>query len=259
MSTIKEVVSERCKDSQWFDLNNELVILPVSVKGDDDPLLEDDDFLRLAKATGEGYQYPGLPKISLPSPYYKLDDPFPYPTKFIARIGQSGRNYVDERVDYICLEADLQDEHTTTGIPAADLHRIEADLSALPFCDVRNSTGGGGLHVRIEPAKPISAQERSDYTAAIDHALTLLDSRYNLSLRDKVDTTACSTTATTWTLLTAVAEWSNSPNKGGKSSMLPRVFDFIGLIACVRCPPPNGVETLTYFGNTFAPAKKIGH
>ena len=192
MSTIKEVAAERCKDSPWFDLNNELVILPAKVRDDDDPLLEDADFLRLAKAKGIGFAYPELPKISLPCDYRSVEDEFQFPTRFINRIGQSGWNYKTKEVGHVCFDFDLADDHTTTGVSAADLALIMEALSQISCCEVRLSTSGRGLHVYVKLASSVPAETRQEYTQTIDRVLTLLDELHALpfSLRSKVDTTA---------------------------------------------------------------------
>ena len=170
-----------------FNPDHELVILPVTPRDDDDPLYDDDEFSSLINRPGRNGS---LSRISLPSEYRSLNSSLPFPPRFLSRIGQSGWDYVNKQVTYVPLDIDLVDDHESTGTTADELEQLAAGLSAIPCCEVRRSTSGGGLHVVVYLAVPILAETRQGYTATIDRVIELLDQQWGLSLRDKIDTTA---------------------------------------------------------------------
>lgn len=184
--SILDVASERCCTNPWFDPNHETVILGKTVKHDDDPLLNDDSFRFSAKARGG---YPELPRIQLPSEWLTGESEFPYHPRFVSRIGQSGWDYVNKLTRYICLEFDVDIEHVTTGITHMQLAEIGAELSNLPYVEVRRSTGGNGLHIRVPLVQPVPAPTRGEYQATIKKIYSYLCSQVPM-IRDKVDRSA---------------------------------------------------------------------
>lgn len=183
---ISEYIAAQCRDFPWFSLEHETVILGRTVSDDDDPLLSDEYFARHAKQAQRN-GYPELPKVQIPG-WCTPDSDLPYPPHLVARIGQSGWNYIQQTVAHVCYEFDLASEHKTTGISAEELAEVREALSALPYVEVRLSTGGNGLHVRIRLTHPVPAPTRAEYQATLRHVFAYLcEQQPDLGLQQKID------------------------------------------------------------------------
>ncbi len=184
--SIGEFIVEFCSENPWFDLNHETVILGKTIKDDDDPLWDNSAFRFAARPRGG---YPELPKVQVPSKWWTVESPLPYSPELVSRVGQSGWNHIDKVVTYVCLEFDVASEHATTGISLNQLESIQAQLCKIPYVEVRRSTGGNGLHVRVPLVRPVPAPTRAEYQATTFEVYCRLCNQLPL-IRDMVDQTA---------------------------------------------------------------------
>ena len=82
-------------------------------------------------------------------------------------------------------DAGVSDAHT---YPLAE---VCERFSALPYAEVRQSTNGSGLHVRIRLATPVPALTRVEYLATVRHVFECLCKKLpDLDLPNKIDTSA---------------------------------------------------------------------
>lgn len=130
---------------------------------ENDPLLEDETYTLYAKVKA-GESLPSLPTVRTPK--YNADGPFPYPPRFIARAGQTGRDLVNEVTRYVCCEFDCEDGHGK-GHPTEVIEAITDALAGVPYVEVRKSTSGQGLHVRAKLANPIPTPDAATYQAIV--------------------------------------------------------------------------------------------
>ena len=161
--SIRELARSLCANFAWHDPNHDTVILGVKPESETDPLLDDETF-KFHSSIRRGDKLPSLPPIRTSN--YDATKPLPYPPRFIARMGQTGRDIVNEVTRYVCGEIDYEDGHGK-GHPAEVIEAIKVALAAIPYVEVRLSTNGHGLHIRARLTNPIPTQDASTYQAIL--------------------------------------------------------------------------------------------
>ena len=151
-----------------------IIVLPQSVKNDDDPLLNDSRFTYHAKRR-PGKDYPELPRHSLPSAYANDDTPLGYWEGHVRRVGQDARNRRTGEIVGANFEIDLIGEGHDKGATAAQILLVIAALALLGYIEVRRSTRAGGLHLRVRLKTPIASTDPRDYSATINHVVDIID------------------------------------------------------------------------------------
>lgn len=83
------------------------------------------------------------------------------------------------------------------GLTADELARVRDAVSSLPYCEVRKSTGGGGLHVYVHAdAAGIPCANHTIHAAAAGHILDRMSRDCGFDLQNSIDT--CGKVAWIW-------------------------------------------------------------
>lgn len=147
IGTVREEIEERVYHSpagdRWYDRRCETVVWPGYFPNDPN-----------YRPTVPDKRFPGgarYPVVILPG-RYRHDSEFPYPPRFIGKIGQTGRAPKLNRAVYFTGEYD--GENHDVGLTTATLYDLQAFYDSLPYADVRRSTSGTGLHIRLLVTQP---------------------------------------------------------------------------------------------------------
>ena len=133
-----------------------------------------------------------IPKNARTTPEFR-DYELQYPLQEYAEcIGLTGWNFANKLSMHVGFDFDAicGNSHLKSGIPQEELDRVREAACAIPWVEVRKSTGGGGLHLRVHLGKGIPTANHTEHAALGRAVLGIMSREAGFNFADGVDPAA---------------------------------------------------------------------
>ena len=118
----------------------------------------------------------------------KAERPAPYVyDEYANKIGSTGWNYLDHKSLWVGFDFDSIIGHARPGVSDEDLERVRQAAQALPYVEVRRSTGGAGLHLYVFFGDGIPTENHTIHSALGRIVLSCMSRDTGFDFGGKVD------------------------------------------------------------------------
>lgn len=116
---------------------------------------------------------------------YQLDWPL---DPYVLGIGSTGWDWHHRRSCYVGFDFDAMVNHARgVGIPDGDLTKIQNAVQAVPYVEVRRSTGGFGIHLYVRFNPSITTKNHTEHAQLARVVLDKISHQIGFALSDHVD------------------------------------------------------------------------
>jgi hypothetical protein len=104
-------------------------------------------------------------------------------------IGITGWNFIQRRSRHVAFDFDglTANAHVGTGITKEELDRVRDAACAIPWIEVRHSTSGSGLHLRVYLGEGIETANHTEHAALARAILGMMSAEAGFNFADKID------------------------------------------------------------------------
>jgi hypothetical protein len=129
-----------------------------------------------------------IPKQAATEPVFE-DRPLLWPLdKYMEGLGSTGWNWARRESRWLGFDFDSITGHAKgVGVEAAQLAEIRDRAAALPFVEVRNSTGGSGIHFYVFLGPGIHTANHTEHAALARSILTMLTTEAGFNFAQHID------------------------------------------------------------------------
>lgn len=106
----------------------------------------------------------------------------------VEAIGSTGWNFSERRSEYVGFDFDALTGHAAgVGISDEQLEAVRVAASAVPWVEVRKSTGGAGLHFYVRFEKDVATANHTEHAALARAVLSMLSAEANFDFASQID------------------------------------------------------------------------